>query len=79
LTNTFKHAQAGSVSIVVGRTAAAVRAVVEDDGRGFDTAARREGMGLDGMQERLALLDGRLKIESRPGGGTTLVGEVPLR
>jgi signal transduction histidine kinase len=79
LTNIAKHAQAASVSIVIGRSAAAVSAVVEDDGRGFDTAARREGMGLDGMQERLALLDGRLKIESRPGGGTTLVGEVPLR
>jgi signal transduction histidine kinase len=79
LTNIAKHAQAGSVSIVIGRSAAAVSAIVEDDGRGFDTAARREGMGLDGMQERLALLDGRLKIESRPGGGTTLVGEVPLR
>ena len=79
LTNIVKHAQAASVSIVIGRSAAAVSAVVEDDGRGFDTAARREGMGLDGMQERLALLDGRLKIESRPGAGTTLVGEVPLR
>jgi two-component system sensor kinase len=35
-------------------------------------------MGLDGMRERLALVGGKLKIESRPGAGTTLVGEVPL-
>jgi signal transduction histidine kinase len=31
------------------------------------------------MRERLALVDGRLEIESRPGHGTTLVAEVPLR
>jgi two-component system sensor kinase len=35
-------------------------------------------MGLLGMRERLALLDGRLEIESRPGTGTTIVAEVPV-
>jgi signal transduction histidine kinase len=30
------------------------------------------------MRERLALLDGRLEIESSPGSGTTVVAEVPL-
>ncbi len=79
LTNIVKHAQARNVSIVLGRSATTVGAVVEDDGCGFDTDARREGMGLDGMRERLGLVNGKLKIESRPGGGTTLVAEVPLR
>ncbi len=45
---------------------ATVTAVIEDDGRGFDVDAAREGMGLDGMRERLALVGGKLKIESRP-------------
>jgi signal transduction histidine kinase len=36
-------------------------------------------MGFDGMRERLGLLDGKLKIESGPGKGTTLVAEVPVR
>jgi signal transduction histidine kinase len=39
---------------------------------------RDEGIGLLGMRERLALLDGRLEVESRPGAGTTVVAEVPL-
>jgi two-component system sensor kinase len=54
-------------------------AVVEDDGIGFDErTVREEGIGLLGMRERVALIDGRLEIESRPGAGTTVVAEVPL-
>jgi two-component system sensor histidine kinase DegS len=57
-----------------------VAAVIEDDGAGFDPrAVRDDGIGILGMRERLALLDGRLEIESRPGHGTTLVAEVPLK
>src|SRR6478609_2056794 len=80
LTNIAKHANARSVSISLARRDSAVAAVIEDDGAGFDPRLVREGgVGLLGMRERLALLDGRLEIESRPGAGTTLVAEVPLR
>ena len=78
LTNVVKHGQAGRVSIILARSQGSVTAVVEDDGRGFETDRIYEGLGLDGMRERLALLGGRLKIESRRGAGTTLAGEVPL-
>ena len=80
LTNIVKHANARSVSISVARRESAVAAVIEDDGDGFDPRVVREGgVGLLGMRERLALLDGRVEIESRPGAGTTLVAEVPFR
>jgi two-component system, NarL family, sensor histidine kinase DegS len=79
LTNIVKHANAGSVSVSVARRAAAVVAVIEDDGAGFEPAVVREGgVGLLGMRERLALIDGRLEIESRPGAGATVVAEVPV-
>jgi len=79
LTNIVKHAQASSVSIVLARTPRGVTAVIEDDGRGFVPDADTEGLGLLGMGERLALLGGKLKLESRPDSGTTIVAEVPLR
>ena len=79
LTNIVKHAQAARVSIVLTNARATITALIEDDGRGFDVDVAREGMGLDGMRERLALVGGKLKIESRPGAGTTLVAEVPKR
>ena len=79
LTNIAKHASAQKVSVSLARRESGVAAVVEDDGAGFDQrAVRDDGIGLLGMRERLALLDGRLEIESRPGAGTTVVAEVPV-
>jgi signal transduction histidine kinase len=78
LTNIVKHAQATAVSIVLAPKDRAVTALIEDDGRGFTPDGSGEGLGLLGMGERLALLGGRLKIESSHGAGTTIVAEVPL-
>ena len=80
LTNTIKHAGARKISILLMRRGGAATAVIEDDGRGFDpTAVREDGLGLLGMRERVALLEGKLTVESSPDAGTTLVAEVPLR
>ena len=80
LTNVVKHAQAHSVSVVLGRNGDSAIALIEDDGQGFDpTRTRSDGFGVEGMRERVALLDGRLRVESRAGVGTTIVAEVPLR
>ena len=79
LTNIVKHARATNVSVVLARKSDSVSVVVEDDGVGFEPRLARDGgIGLVGMQERVALLGGRLAIESRPGAGTTFVAEVPL-
>ena len=79
LTNIVKHARATSVSVVLTRKDDSVSVVVEDDGVGFEPGRESDGgIGLAGMRERVALLGGRLAIESRPGAGTTFVAEVPL-
>jgi signal transduction histidine kinase len=79
LTNVVKHAHARRVSILLARRNGAVKAVVEDDGRGFEPAEEAsDGFGLIGMRERLALLGGRLEIESSGKGGTTIAAEVPV-
>jgi signal transduction histidine kinase len=78
LTNVFKHAEARRVSIVVTERDGKVAAVIEDDGRGFDrTTVGEDSLGLVGMRERVGLVGGRLAVESEPGGGTTVVVEVP--
>jgi signal transduction histidine kinase len=78
LTNVVKHAGASRVSILLQRKQGAVVAVVEDDGSGFDPDVTREdALGLAGMRERLALVGGKLQVESSPGRGTTIAAEVP--
>ena len=79
LTNVVKHARARRVSIALTRMQHSVKAVVEDDGQGFDPENTREGgFGVVGMRERLSLLGGRLRVESSPGAGATIVADVPL-
>jgi signal transduction histidine kinase len=78
LTNVVKHARAQRVSISLTRKGGFVKAVIEDDGIGFDAAnTRDDAFGLSGMRERVALLDGGLGVESSPGAGTTIAVEVP--
>jgi signal transduction histidine kinase len=79
LTNVIKHSRATRVSVLVTRKRDSVAAVIEDDGVGFSPEDVRDGgLGLIGMRERIALLDGRLTVESAPEGGTSLVAEVPV-
>ncbi len=78
LTNVVKHAHAKRVSIVLTRRDGSISAVIEDDGQGFqERQGSGNGLGLLGMEERVALVDGRLSVESSPGAGTTLSIEVP--
>ena len=76
LTNVAKHARAGLVSVVIERIDRTLHVNVEDDGRGFDPRevepTGNAGLGLLGMRERIALLGGEAKIQSSPGGGTTV-------
>ena len=79
-TNVLKHAGAHRVAVKLSRRDDAVTLVVHDDGKGFDQADIRDGsLGLVGMRERVALLGGRLAIESSEGAGTMLRAEVPVR
>ena len=85
LTNARKHSGAQRVRVALGRRGQALRLEVRDWGRGFaaDQGAKGEAgpgerVGLSSMQERVALLGGRLEVRSEPGAGTAVVAEVPL-
>jgi signal transduction histidine kinase len=80
LTNIARHASAKSASILVERRGDLVRAIVEDDGIGFDinTDHGERHLGLLGMRERAELLNGTLTIESSPERGTSIFIEIPL-
>jgi signal transduction histidine kinase len=80
LSNAVRHARASRVDLRTRATGDAIRLVVEDDGIGFDPDhAGATGRGLASMRERAVRVGGRLELDARPGGGTRVVAEVPLR
>jgi len=85
INNVAKHARAGSARIELRVDRGWAILSVEDDGVGFSAAetlaraAHAGSVGLAGMQERAALLGGRLEIDSRPGEGSRIVVTAPLR
>lgn len=79
LANARKHARASRIEVTVTRSTEAVALRVVDDGIGFDPGTARDGFGLHGMRDRLALVDGTLAVESAPGRGAALRVTVPVR
>ncbi len=77
VTNVGKHGGVQKARVDVVEDENAVRVTVSDDGAGFDPGAVRGGFGLLGMRERVELLGGTLRIDSTPGGGTTLEISLP--
>jgi signal transduction histidine kinase len=83
--NVSKHADAKEVSVTASFGGTGIEIGIEDDGRGFDVRKvfepdrkDRQGLGLLGMEERVALLDGKLSIRSEPGRGTRIDVFIPV-
>jgi PAS domain S-box-containing protein len=81
LNNIAKHARATNVNIILEKPDSSLVLIVEDNGVGFDVDSSKNAersLGLIGMGERAALLDGEVEIESSPGAGTTVYVRIPL-
>jgi signal transduction histidine kinase len=78
ITNAAKHAQAGRVQLRLEAGPTDIVLSVEDDGKvAGDHLAPKAGMGLLGMQERVASLGGTLRLERPAAGGAKLVATIP--
>ena len=75
LTNVAKHARAGHAEVMARIEDGTLAVQVRDDGVG---GARPDGSGLVGLADRLAALDGRLRVESPADGGTLIAAAIPL-
>jgi PAS domain S-box-containing protein len=84
LNNIRKHSGASRVSVKLIASSPNIILRIEDNGRGFDVeeqlikASEDRRMGLGGMVERVSLLKGRLRIDSRLERGTRIFAEVPI-
>ena len=77
LTNVLRHAKASSVKVTLSYRKNMITLTVLDDGQGMNTTYYLEGIGLQGMRERLNLLGGRLVLQSSPGNGVRVSARVP--
>jgi signal transduction histidine kinase len=75
LTNVAKHARAGHAEVTAVIDDGTVRVQVRDDGVG---GAQPDGSGLTGLADRLAVLDGHLRVESPVEGGTLVAAAIPV-
>ena len=78
LQNVAKYADASSARIELAEREGELAFSVRDDGRGFDPATTAHGTGLQGIADRLAALGGVVEVDSRPGGGSTVSGRIPV-
>jgi PAS domain S-box-containing protein len=84
VSNVRRHAKASQVEITIEYDNGKTRAIVRDNGEGFELPktlaelSRTGKLGLVGMEERARLLGGSLRLESEPGKGTVVVIEAPV-
>lgn len=73
INNALKHAEARSLTVDMRMEREWITVRVADDGKGFDTEAESDGMGLSNIASRISSIRGELQIDSRPNGGGTRV------
>jgi two-component system sensor histidine kinase UhpB len=78
INNTIKHANARNVFIGISQTQLEVKLLITDDGIGFDTTVKHDGLGLKNIATRAAVHNGKLLLESSPGNGCSLSIQFPL-
>ena len=80
LTNIQRHASAKSAQLQLQYLPDWIRLIIQDNGLGFDPEHIPEGrFGLVGLNERVKMLDGTLKLESSPGRGTRIEVDLPRK
>jgi len=81
LQNAAKHSGASIVDILLTKTDNSVELIISDPGCGFDVDNEKmnRGLGFISMRERLRLVNGDIRIQSKPSKGTQINISVPLR
>ena len=78
ISNIIRHADTKSASILFIDSLDEISLIIEDEGVGFDTEEKAEGLGILGMKERAAIINADLVVESHPEEGTTIKVSVPV-
>ncbi len=72
ISNILKHAEASLVTISLSQERRKINLIIEDNGKGMKKESLLGGQGLKNIQARLEQFNGKLKIDSKLGIGTTI-------
>jgi two-component system sensor histidine kinase DegS len=77
--NACKHSEANKIEVKMELKNKLITILVKDDGKGFDTKVHKENsFGLIGMKERVEMLEGKMKVDSKPNRGTFILIQIPI-
>lgn len=76
--NIVKYADAEKIDIAVTRVNGSINLRVSDNGKGFDTKAAKNGIGLSNIKKRAESLSGKFLLNSAPGKGCDLFVTIPV-
>lgn len=77
LQNIIKHAKAKNIEVTITKQDKTIRAAIKDDGIGFDSSKRKNGIGIKNIKSRVKRLKGAIQIHSKPNQGTALYIDFP--
>ena len=77
--NIIKHSKAKNASLQVIGHEDHLTIIVEDDGVGFNPNNTNAGVGLDIIEKRALLFDGKVEIDSKKGSGSTIIVDLPYK
>lgn len=78
LNNIFKYSGAENVYMSLEQTTDSLKLLIKDDGVGFDTSKITKGVGLQNIDTRAEIHNGKMVLESKPGEGCILTVTFPL-
>lgn len=76
--NTIKYSGATKITLQISLQGDELNMIYEDNGKGFDLAKVKRGIGLENIENRVKRLDGQLHIDTTLGYGMTAIIEIPL-
>lgn len=75
--NINKYAQANNVKVVLKSDESLIQLIISDDGIGFNTHTKKDGIGIKNIQSRVARLNGKVEFKSEQKKGTSISIKIP--
>ncbi len=78
INNVVKHSKASSVNVMLTKRNNFITMIFEDNGKGFSSNQKNEGIGMTSLNSRVKMVNGEIKFETDEGSGTMAIVKIPL-